>query len=45
MAENADAVREIERAEEISEGSPIPTLETALRILNRSQGRVAKHRP
>jgi hypothetical protein len=31
MAANAVAAREFERAEENSEGSPIPTLEPALR--------------
>jgi hypothetical protein len=31
MAANATATREFERAEENSEGSPIPTLEPALR--------------
>ncbi len=50
MAANAVAARESERAEENSEGSPIPTLEPALRrALSPSsradKGRVAKHRP
>jgi hypothetical protein len=31
MAANAATARELERAKEISEGSPIPTLEPALR--------------